>query len=812
MSKSADDSSNSGSLNSADNQKTQIRPADPLIGKLLDGRFLIQSLLGRGGMASAYKALHTDMDRIVVIKVMTLQTNEESLRRFQREAQILSKLSNPSIVKVHAFGIFDGMPYMAMDYIEGESLSQLIKTQGTLEQDLVIDLASQVCDALSEAHNAGILHRDIKPSNIMVTSLDGKFKAHLLDFGIAKLTQNNKERTLTAEGDIFGSPPYMSPEQCFGKDLDARSDIYSLGCTLFEMCTGKVPFEGSTPAATIIMHTNQAIPDFLDRNPNTTASAELEVFVHKAMQKNPADRFSSAQEMKSELKQVSESERTSLRAKRKSARTQIHRFAPIILASIVFAPIVTLVLLYLCGPSTFWEFVENTEEALSLDELIPKTEEAVQSSMHREKDSAKLAVRLLDRLKVLSERHPDVYRSALPTTLHHLAESKIELSYTDLSVPLNDGCKLALELKAKQAKAIRALAEDIHTLSIAAKFPASAKKKFLAKEALDFEWIPFITFAKLGFEDLAKSQFPAVAHYDRIFLSRLSQNYLNDKQYADQMVTQIFDAQKFGMQKQAEELANNLTKQLPPVELLEIFKIPFMRLLSPSQTERSSQEAAFFPIMFYLYEKSTAIQQRIQLPHFFNAHLLEGAMRSGNEPLKKVLKLFSEDDSISFVLATHESLIDEKDDALRNIWAEQAKALLAKHIAAPLWHICLLHISLAFYDLKCGRIDEAEKRLAELKALLKDAPELLENARTRILFRLLNIQAYIAWKKGIKNEAIKYTAEFIPLMPEYEEPTLIQWSQDCIADYLKANNQFSLLEKLNTKRKEEELAGARRNH
>lgn len=257
---------------------------------------------GRGGMAVIYKAKNRATGRMVAIKKLIAATlTETAFLRFQQEAKAITSLRHPNIIMVHEFGVAeDGEPYMVMDFIEGSNLGQLIKDKGHLTVEESMHRFIQLCDALQHAHSAGVLHRDLKPGNVMLSSTDGSFAdARLVDFGIAKLMAQEGEEAekLTMTGQLFGSPPYMSPEQCRGFELDARTDIYSMGCVMFEALTGKVPIRGETILETIMMQVSQAAPSMKEVRPDLEFPTILEAIIAKTLAKDAADRYQSMREL-----------------------------------------------------------------------------------------------------------------------------------------------------------------------------------------------------------------------------------------------------------------------------------------------------------------------------------------------------------------------------------------------------------------------------------------------------------------------------------------------------------------------------------
>jgi serine/threonine protein kinase len=270
--------------------------ASPKLISNLAGQYEFIGKIGEGGMGVIYKARHLALNHLVAIKMMHVsQMDQNKILRFQQEAKAVSSLDHPSIVRVRDFGISEaGQPHMVLDFIDGVTLDAMIKTHGPLSLNDAKELFSQICDAVAHAHNRKVLHRDLKPSNVMLVYRDNQPPLPIIvDFGIAKVVDPGQQQgmNLTQTGEIFGSPFYMSPEQTAGKELDQRSDIYSVGCMLFETLTGAPPFVGKNAIETLIMHTSSSPPTLKQGSMGKEFPEALQIVLDKALAKNPQDRF-----------------------------------------------------------------------------------------------------------------------------------------------------------------------------------------------------------------------------------------------------------------------------------------------------------------------------------------------------------------------------------------------------------------------------------------------------------------------------------------------------------------------------------------
>jgi len=288
---------------------TPLRTTD-LVGTVLGDRYEIQELIGDGAMGQVYKAKHRLLKRTVAVKMMhpNLVSGAAALKRFQKEAELASALNHPNILTVYDFGVTDdGVPYLVMAYLQGTSLATAISGGQNLELKRGLHIFKQVSLGLAHAHEHGVVHRDIKPSNIMLVQLDNDPDfVKILDFGIAKLLTPSEGETnnLTRTGEVFGSPPYMSPEQCRAKAVDARSDVYSLGCVMYRTLSGKQPITGHDLIEYLYKHVNEIPPSFDTVCPEHNIPQELERTIFKAMAKQPDDRFQSMIELRAALDEI----------------------------------------------------------------------------------------------------------------------------------------------------------------------------------------------------------------------------------------------------------------------------------------------------------------------------------------------------------------------------------------------------------------------------------------------------------------------------------------------------------------------------
>ena len=254
--------------------------------------YRIESVAGRGGMGIVYRALQLQPERVVALKAIAPSAADDAdfRERFKRESQVAAAIEHPNVIPVYQVGESEGVLFIAMRFVEGTDLGGLIDARGSLDPAEATQIVGQVAGALDAAHARGLVHRDIKPANVLVAGGEGERHAYLTDFGLAKSVES--DTGLTSTGVVVGTGDYIAPEQVRGERVDARTDVYSLGCLLFKALTGRVPFIADTTLAKMYAHAHEPVPSAADLRPGLTP--ELDAVVKRAMAKNPADRFPSA--------------------------------------------------------------------------------------------------------------------------------------------------------------------------------------------------------------------------------------------------------------------------------------------------------------------------------------------------------------------------------------------------------------------------------------------------------------------------------------------------------------------------------------
>jgi len=259
---------------------------------VLTDKYEYISLIGRGGLASVFKARHKLTGRIDAIKVLHKQEEQHNLKRFEREASTIAQLSDPNIVAMYDFGVSDDIAYLTMEYVSGESLAEMLRRNGALDEETFLSIFSQICSGLDHAHKNGVVHRDLKPGNILITRKDGQYIAKIADFGIAKWTEKESAQDLTHTGETLGTPLYMSPEQSMGRHADALSDLYSLGCVMYESFTLEPPIVGQNLLETVHRRLNEKPKSFAERG--LSIWPNLDYVVQRCLEREPRDRIQTA--------------------------------------------------------------------------------------------------------------------------------------------------------------------------------------------------------------------------------------------------------------------------------------------------------------------------------------------------------------------------------------------------------------------------------------------------------------------------------------------------------------------------------------
>lgn len=282
---------------------------DPLVGRVLDHRYRLQGVLGRGGAGTVYRAELEAIGKPVAIKVLRKvdEDQDKAFARFEREARAASKLGEVHIIDIFDFGYTDdGLAFLVMELLHGEDLAELLERRGYIPLHEAIPLIAQCCQGLGAAHAAGIIHRDLKPENIFLKDQGAEGPlVKLVDFGLAKICDTeiggDPSRKLTTTGMIFGTPQYMSPEQCLSRPTDHRADIYAIGCILYELLTGKVPFDGDTFMGVLNQHVCDPPPAMRVVNPQAVVPPQVEAVIYRCLDKEAGRRPQSMSELRDEL-------------------------------------------------------------------------------------------------------------------------------------------------------------------------------------------------------------------------------------------------------------------------------------------------------------------------------------------------------------------------------------------------------------------------------------------------------------------------------------------------------------------------------
>jgi serine/threonine-protein kinase len=316
-----------------------MRPggAESLVGGVLSGRYMIERLIGEGGMGAVYQAEHTHMRKRMAVKVLHAEMSRlpEVVARFEREAMAAAHIEHPNVAAATDFGkLEDGSFFLVLEYVEGKSLRDFM-AEGPAEVPRVLHIARQIASALGRAHALGIVHRDLKPENVMLVKReDDPDFVKVLDFGIAKVPMGevageSKGQVLTQLGMVYGTPEYMAPEQALGQPVDARADLYALGVIVFEMLTGSRPYDHSSKVTLLGMHVTAPIPKMRERAPTANVPVAMDDLVTRLLAKDAAARFADARELIEALDRVAESTTGEVQPRSRAiSRLSAPRFTP----------------------------------------------------------------------------------------------------------------------------------------------------------------------------------------------------------------------------------------------------------------------------------------------------------------------------------------------------------------------------------------------------------------------------------------------------------------------------------------------------
>ncbi|MBY0356726.1 MAG: serine/threonine-protein kinase [Candidatus Obscuribacterales bacterium] len=422
-------------MTDSDNTLKQHYDADSLIGQTIAQRYEILSLISKGGVGIVYKARHIFLDRLVALKLLRKDVvhDPRTHQRFQQEAKAVGVLNHPNIVPVFDFGFTEAEEaFIVMDFVKGIDLDIYVQESGPGNQKTMIPLFIQIADALSHAHKHGIIHRDLKPGNVIIVKLaDGSIEPHLVDFGMAKLHQEGKaDLSLTKPGEIFGSPYYMSPEQCLGKKLDKRSDIYSMGCLMHEVLSGQPPFIGKNMVEMAKLHLNGKA------KPISSITPAMQGIIDKALNKLPEERQQTMDELLNELRALPEGSRIKMPPKE-----QTHKQKRIL----VYIAITALLII---GSMTFYsqkQIKNNNETPEQTDSWAALNEKATDLARNNRLPEAETAY--LDAVKLAESGGPD-------QTIY-LARSLSDLGEIYYKERKYDLCEIVLERAIECTKTVK---------------------------------------------------------------------------------------------------------------------------------------------------------------------------------------------------------------------------------------------------------------------------------------------------------------------------------------------------------------------
>lgn len=418
-------------------------------GTVIDDQFQIVDHLGVGGMGNVYRALDSASDRTVALKILSVDLAHDSewRSRFLREGKVLSRLDHKNLVRVFRLGVWQGLPYIAMEYLPGKSLRREIEEHGKLSWQRALNIAIQICEGMECAHARRVIHRDIKPENIMLMlelpsqaeSSQAVDSIKILDFGLARIagTDTTRSQGLTRTGTIIGSVHYMSPEQCLGRKADYRADVYSLGCLLYEMVSGKVPFDADNGISLMHKHVSEEAPKVGALVNDASFPASMEAVIEKAMSKNPTLRYQSMSDMRLDLQRIQLGDFAALSvAKAGRSGRGLRQFA---------LPALSLTCFVVLAGAGSWLLSDQgqialfwlTNKSASPDEIVQRA--IVRADSFDKEGNRSLAVSLLH----------EVERSVLAYKVNAVESAKLSVRLSELS--RNQGNQSASVVQAEKA-------------------------------------------------------------------------------------------------------------------------------------------------------------------------------------------------------------------------------------------------------------------------------------------------------------------------------------------------------------------------
>lgn len=365
----------SGSVELQEQENVISRSLTP--GTLIDDKYEITSVLDEGGMGTIYSAIQKGLNRRVIIKTLQISksTQEGAILRFERESKLLGSLQHEHLVQVYSSGIISNqLPYIAMEFIDGRTLSIEIKKTGRLTWERACKIGKQICKAMDYAHSHGVVHRDLKPANILLLESPEPDFVKVIDFGLGAFLEGSGQQTITETGALIGSPEYMSPETCSGLKPDFRSDVYSMGCLLFEAVTGLPPFVSDNPIGLLYRHKNE-LPAKPSRFINETVPDSLDAVILKALEKSPDRRYQSMDEFASALEALLQNRTLGFDLKQISAERSAKEKAQ---SSGLLSPTAIMALLLIIAVVTFPLFLKARDLATKSNKNMAKDQIAIE--------------------------------------------------------------------------------------------------------------------------------------------------------------------------------------------------------------------------------------------------------------------------------------------------------------------------------------------------------------------------------------------------------------------------------------------------